>query len=167
MFYLLIVTGALVIFYINMMFAVAIHEIGHAVTGYLLGLKPKIIVIGGFLKPRLRFKIKKINCSLFFSPLPQIAMVRFVKQETLTGRFFIMTLAGPFVNVLLLILFLFLFKKSVGSLNWWSIFVVSGITVNFGFGPMQLIPLTGSDGLHLLRCLIYFLLTKLLRLLQK
>ena len=115
---------------------VIIHEAGHYVAADYYSLDPEI-----------EFDLESVRDSFNFSlESKSVASTRFLKTED-SSSLFVITLMGPFMNLLLGILFLISLLFSEKFLI--RQFNILGVIISFMSFIMNIIPIVGSDGYYL------------------
>ena len=125
------------------LFNVILHEYGHYVAADYYGLNPEI-----------DFEFENVSDSLSFSlESKPIASTSFISNG---NDLFIVTVMGPFMNLILGIIFLFYFL----ILRNYEIRVICtiGFVISFMSFVMNLIPVGGSDGSYIFGLILFSLL---------
>lgn len=120
--------------------ALAIHELAHAVTGYLVGLEIGAVVLG-FGPVVWKFELRGVAVRLHSWPLSGRVFFGFATLRWVRSRLWIATFMGPFSNVLLVI----------AISTWWKAWaplvgtavIAAWILVNVMVALFNLIPRTG------------------------
>ncbi len=137
-FLIFLVTKRIKIYGILMLFAL-IHELGHLVCGLILGFKPENMSILPYgLKIRFKTKTGDYN-------------KRIVKGNMLSIKKIVLALAGPFTNVICLIITFFINKNSIVNLDTYQNIMYANILLAI----FNLLPIYPLDGGRILRELIH------------
>ena len=135
-------TNQLKIYLLLMLFAI-IHEIGHILSGILLGLKVQkleILPIG----IAVSFKLDTIDFNK-----------KILKANLLTIKKLVIALAGPLVNLIFIILFILLGKEKILNIET-ELLIYINILI-FLFNMLMIYPL---DGGRIIKNILYIFLGK-------
>jgi Zn-dependent protease len=116
---------------------VVMHEIGHYVPAEYYDLEPK-----------MEFSLQSLNDSLEFSlDSKPVASTTFLRGDS-TLELAVITLMGPFMNLFFALVFLtgFLLSKRYVLKD----VSIIGFVLSFTSFVMNMIPISGTDGAHLL-----------------
>ena len=122
-----------IVAFVNIVFFnVLIHEAGHYIAAYYYGLEPKI---------SLELSNAR-GVSFNFEALP-LASTSFIDNGD-KNELFAVVLFGPFMNLLLSIVFLFVFVSF--KRNWAKDLAIMGFVISLGSFLMNVLPIPGADG---------------------
>ena len=109
------------------------HEFGHYVAAEQYDLEPEI-----------EFEFENVTGAGFNLKGIPVAYTSFNEGEN-KNEIVVVALTGPFINILLGIILMFLFIFLKGKV-YWREFVLIGAITSIGSGLMNLLPFYGSDG---------------------
>ncbi|HEX3046879.1 MAG TPA: site-2 protease family protein [Bacillota bacterium] len=98
--------------------AVIFHEIGHALVARIIGLKVHFVIIGSG-KPWFKFKLGKTEIDIRSQPFSGFTGPAFTSIKGARYKRFLISGAGPFMNLVLAILPFFL---AIKEFIWWISF---------------------------------------------
>lgn len=135
---LFFITNQIKIYAMIMLFAI-IHELGHLIAGILLGMKPE------------KIEIKVFGVSISFDVKKEDYNIKIKKGNLLEAKKIFVALAGPLINVFIMIIFI----SNIFDISYYDKILI--IFSNMTLILFNILPIYPLDGGRILKGIFYIL----------